>query len=123
MISISHKIYNILYFFGYYLLVMFVFLGTAVGMHELGHILFAKYHHLDYKILFRKGNITISADWERLGRRKVYGHILGIFFGLPPVIIGGWLYSTPVFLLLYLLSCYDDFRAVAGAFAEYKKIF
>lgn len=123
MISISHQIYNILYFFGYYLLVMFVFLGTAICMHELGHILFAKYHHLEYKILFQKGNITISANWERLGRKKVYGHVLGIIFGLPPVIIGGWLYSTPIFLLLYLLSCYDDFGAIAGVFAEYKKIF
>jgi len=44
-------------------------------------------------------------------------------FGFPPVIAAGWLYSTPVFLLLYLLSCYDDFSAVAREFANYKKAF
>ncbi len=109
--------------FGSYLLVMFVFLGTAVGLHELGHIFFARYHHLEYKIVFSKGNLTVSANWERLGNKKVHGNMLGIIFGLPPVIAGGWLYSTPVFLLLYLLSCYDDFSAVAMELANYKKVF
>ncbi len=113
----------LLYGFGAYLLVMLIFLGTAVGLHELGHILFARYHCLEYKILFEKGNITVSANWERLGSMKVYGNMLGIIFGLLPVIAGGWLYSTPVFLLLYLLSCYDDFNAVARELANYKKIF
>lgn len=115
--------YYILYSFGAYLLVMFVFLGTAVGLHELGHIFFARYHRLGYKILFQKGNITIFADWERLGKKKVYGNILGIIFGFPPVIAAGWFYSTPVFLLLYLLSCYDDFSAVVRELASYKKVF
>ncbi len=109
--------------FGAYLLVMLIFLGTAVGLHELGHILFARYHHLEYKILFEKGNLTVSADWEKLGNRKVYGNILGIILGLPPVIIAGWLYYTPVFLLLYLLSCYDDFSEVVAELANYKKVF
>ncbi len=113
----------LLYGFGAYLLVMLIFLGTAVGLHELGHVFFARYHGLDYKILFEKGNITVSAGWDRLGSARVYGNILGIIFGLPPVIAGGWLYSTPVFLLLYLLSCYDDFSAVARELVNYKKIF
>ncbi len=112
MISSSHTSYGTLYGFGNYLLVMFIYLGIAVGMHELGHILFAKFHKLEYKILFEKGNIRIAADWEKLGSKKVYGNILGIVFGLPAVIIAGWLYHTPIFLLLYLLSCYDDFGAV-----------
>ncbi len=112
MTSTSHLLYGILYGFGKYLLVMFIYLGIAVGMHELGHILFAKYHQLEYRILFEKGNIRIAADWEKLGSKKVYGNILGIVFGLLPVVIAGWLYHTPLFLLLYLLSCYDDFGAV-----------
>lgn len=109
--------------FGAYILVMLVFLGTAVGLHELGHILFARYHRLEYKILFKKGNLTVSADWESIGNKKVYGNILGIIFGFPPVIAAGWLYSTPVFLLLYLLSCYDDFSEVVAQLADYKKVF
>lgn len=92
-------------------------------MHELGHVFFARYHGLESKILFGKGNLTVSADWERLGNRKVYGNIIGIVFGLPPVIAGGWIYATPTFLLLYLLSCYDDFSAVAKELAGYKKLF
>lgn len=63
------------------------------------------------------------ADWERLGNSKVHGNILGIILGLPPVIAGGWLYSTPVFLLFYLISCYDDFNAVARELANIRKIF
>ncbi len=122
MVSISNP-FDVPYGFGSYLLVMLVFLGTAVVLHELGHIFFARYHHLEYRILFEKGNLTVSADWERLGRRKVYGNVLGIIFGLPPVIAGGWLYFTPVFLLLYLLSCYDDFGAVVRELANYKKVF
>ncbi len=109
--------------FGAYLLVMLIFLGTAIGLHELGHILFARYHHLEYRILFEKGNLTISADWGSIGNKKVYGNILGIIFGFPPVIAAGWLYSTPVFLLLYLLSCYDDFSEVVAKLAGYKKVF
>jgi hypothetical protein len=122
MVSISDPSY-VLYGFGSYLLVMFVFLGSAVGLHELGHIFFARYHHLEYEILFEKGNLTVSAEWERLGKRKVYGNILGIIFGLPPVIAGGWLYFSPVFLLLYLLSCYDDFSAITKELANCKKVF
>jgi hypothetical protein len=112
MISPSHIIYGTLSGFGNYLLVTFIYLSVAVGMHELGHILFAKYHKLEYRILFEKGNIRIAADWEKLGSKKVYGNVLGIVFGLLPVIIAGWLYHTPIFLLLYLLACYDDFSAV-----------
>ncbi|VVB95007.1 Uncharacterised protein [uncultured archaeon] len=112
MISSSHLLYGTLYGFGNYLLVMFIYLGIAVGMHELGHILFAKYHRLEYRILFEKGNLRIAADWEKLGSKKVYGNMLGIVFGLLPVVIAGWLYHTPIFLLLYLFACYDDFGAV-----------
>lgn len=119
----SYPVYGILYGFASYLLVMFIFLGTAVGLHELGHIFFARYHDLEYRILFEKGNLTVSADWGKLGNRKVYGHILGIVFGLPPIITGGWLYATPIFLLLYLLSCYDDFNAVAAELTNWKKVF
>lgn len=113
MISTSHPLYGILYGFGNYLLVMFIYLGIAVGMHEPGHILFAKFHKLEYKVLFEKGNIRIAADWEKLGDKKVYWNIPGIVFGLLPIMVAGWLYHTPIFLLLYLLSCYDDFGAVA----------
>jgi hypothetical protein len=112
MISTSHILYGTLYGFGNYLLVTFICLCIAVGIHELGHILFAKYHKLEYRILFEKGNIIIAADWEKLGSKKVYGNILGIVFGLLPIMVAGWLYHTPIFLLLYLLSCYDDFGAV-----------
>lgn len=112
-----------LYGLGTYLLIMLVFLGSAVSLHELGHIIFARYHRLEYRILFVKGNLTVSADWERLGSGKVYGNILGIIFGLPPIIVGGWIYSTPIFLVLYLLSCYDDFGAVAQMLANYRKVF
>jgi hypothetical protein len=112
MISIYHLLYGTLYGFGNYLLVTFIYLSIAVGTHELGHILFAKYHKLEYRVLFEKGNIRIAADWEKLGGKKVYGNILGIVFGFPAVIIAGWLYHTPIFLLLYLISCYDDFGAV-----------
>ncbi len=112
MIISSHTLYDILYSFGNYLLVMFIFLGIAVGVHELGHILFAKFHKLEYRILFEKGNLRIAADWEKLGSKKAYGNILGIVFGLFPVIVAGWLYHTPIFLLLYFLACYDDFRDV-----------
>lgn len=112
MIYSPHTSYGIPYGFGNYLLAMFIYLGIAVGMHELGHILFAKYHKLEYRILFEKGNIRIAADWEKLGDKKVYGNILGIVFGLLPIMVAGWLYHTPIFLLLYLLSCYDDFGAV-----------
>lgn len=114
---------GMIYGFGLYLLVMLVFLGSAVGLHEFGHILYAKYHRLDYRILFEKGNITVLADWESLGKMRIYGNILGIIFGLPPVIAAGWLYYTPVFLLLYLLSCYDDFSEVVSELADYKKVF
>lgn len=41
-----------MHIFGTYLLVMLVFLGTAVCLHELGHISFARYHGLEYRILF-----------------------------------------------------------------------
>ncbi|MCZ7398124.1 MAG: hypothetical protein O8C62_00320 [Candidatus Methanoperedens sp.] len=112
MISTSHILYGTLYGFGNYLLVTFIYLSIAVGIHELGHILFAKYHKLEYRILFEKGNIRIAADWGKLGSKKVYGNILGIVFGLFPIMVAGWLYHTPIFLLLYLLSCYDDFGAV-----------
>ncbi|MCZ7384461.1 MAG: hypothetical protein O8C63_06900 [Candidatus Methanoperedens sp.] len=112
MISSPHTSYGILYGFGNYLLVMFFYLGIAVGLHELGHILFAKYHKLEYRILFEKGNIRIAADWEKLGGKKVYGNVLGIVFGFPVVIIAGWIYHTPIFLFVYLISCYDDFGAV-----------
>lgn len=95
-----------------YLLVSLFFLGVAIILHETGHILFAKYHGLEYKVMFRRGNITVAADWEKLGNDKIYGHILGILFGLPPIMLGGWLYGTPVFLLIYLIACYDDFSAV-----------
>lgn len=122
MFSISNPL-DVLYGFGSYFLVMFIFLGAAVGLHELGHIFFARYHHLEYRILFEKGNLTVSANWERLGNKKVFGNMLGIIFGLPPVIVGGALYSTPLFVLLYLLSCYDDFSAVARELANYKKVF
>lgn len=44
-------------------------------------------------------------------------------FGFPPVIAAGWLYSTLVFLLLYLLSCCDDFSEVVAQLADYKKVF
>ena len=98
--------------FGTYLLVASFFLCIAVVFHEAGHIIFAKFHRLEYKVLFEKGNLTVAADWERIGNRKVYGNIIGIIFGLPPVILGGWLYPTPIFLLLYLIACYDDFSAV-----------
>jgi len=113
----------LLYAFGKYLLVMFIFLCIAVAFHETGHIIFARYHRLDYKILFEKGNLSVAADWNRLGSRKVYGHILGIIFGLPPVVIGGSLYPTPIFLLLYLVACYDDFSAVAAELSNLKRIF
>lgn len=112
-----------LYWFGSYLLIMLVFLGSSVGLHELGHIFFARHHKLEYKILFEKGNLTVAADWERLGNKKVYGNILGIVFGLPPIVIGTTLYATPVFLLLYLLSCYDDFSEVVKKLQDYRKIF
>lgn len=112
-----------LYGFGSYLLIMLVFLGSAVCLHELGHVIFARYHKLEYRVLFEKGNLTVAANWERLGNKKVYGNMLGIIFGLPPVIAGVALYSTPLFLLLYLLSCYDDFSAVAKELANYKKVF
>lgn len=115
--------FSYIYGFGSYLLVMLIFLGSAVCLHELGHVFFAKYHKLEYRVLFEKGNLTISADWERLGNKKVFGNILGIISGLPPVIAGGALYSTPLFLLLYLLSCYDDFSAVAEELSNYKKLF
>lgn len=119
MISSPHTSYGILYGFGNYLLVMFIYLGIAVGMHELGHILFAKYHRLEYRILFEKGNIRIAADWKKLGSKKVYGNIIGIVFGFPVVIIAGWVYHTPIFLLVYLLSCYDDFGAVVGELQKF----
>jgi len=119
----SYPVYAILHDFATYLLVMFFFLGTAIGLHELGHVFFARYHHLEYRILFKNGNLTVSADWGKLGNKKVYGHILGIVFGLPAIIAGGWIYATPIFLLLYLLSCYDDFNAVATGISNYKKIF
>jgi len=91
---------------------MLVFLGVAISLHEIGHIIFAKYYHLEYKVMFKNGNITVAADWEKLGKNKIYGHILGILFGLPPIFFGGWLYGTPIFLLIYLIACYDDFGAV-----------
>lgn len=94
------------------ILVMMVFLSVAISLHEVGHIIFAKYHHLEYKVLFKNGNITVAADWEKLGKNKIYGHILGILFGVPPILFGGWLYGTPIFLLIYLIACYDDFGAV-----------
>ncbi len=109
--------------FGTYILLMLVFLGSSIVLHEIGHIFFARYHHLDYRILFRKGNITIDADWEKLGDKKVYGHIAGIVAGLPPIIIGMVMYSTPVFLLLYLIACYDDFSAVAERLLHSQRVF
>ena len=110
-------------FFGSYLLLMAVFLGSSIVLHEIGHIFFAKCHHLDYRILFKKGNITIDADWEKVGDKKVYGHVMGIVFGLPPIIVGMVMYSTPVFLLLYLIACYDDFSAVALKLLDSKRVF
>jgi hypothetical protein len=56
-------------------------------MHELGHILFAKYHKLEYRVLFEKGNIRIAADWEKLGGKKVYGNILGIVLVFPRLLL------------------------------------
>lgn len=109
--------------FGSYILMMVVVLGSSIVLHELGHILFAKYYHLDYRILFKKGNITIDADWERVGDKKVYGHILGIVFGMPVIIVGMIVYSTPIFLLLYLIACYDDFSAVALRLLDSKRVF
>ncbi|VVB88771.1 Uncharacterised protein [uncultured archaeon] len=123
MLSTSNLVNVVLYAFGKYLLVMFIFLCVAVAFHETGHILFARYHRLDYRILFEKGNLSIKADWNRLGNKKIYGHVLGIIFGLPPVILGGFLYPTPIFLLLYLVACYDDFSAVAYELSNLKKIF
>lgn len=115
--------YILLYGFGSYLLVTLVFLVISVSLHELGHILFARLNHLDYRVLFKGGNITIAADWDRIKDKKVYGHMLGIVFGLPPVVAGGWAYSTPLFMLLYLLACYDDFGAVARELLDCKKVF
>ena len=109
--------------FGNYLILMGVFLGSSIVLHEFGHVLFAKYHRLDYRILFKKGNLTVDADWERLGDRKVYGHVIGIVFGLPPIIIGVGMYSTPIFLFLYLIACYDDFSAVALRLLDSKRVF
>jgi hypothetical protein len=123
MPALSPSVGTILYAFGKYLFIMAVFLGVSVVFHELGHILFVKYHGLDYKIVFRKGNLTVSADWDRLGDKKVYGHIMGILFGLPPIIVGMWMYSTPIFLLLYLIACYDDFSAVALRLLDSKRVF
>lgn len=109
--------------FGSYLLMMVAVLGTSIVLHELGHIFFAKYHHLDYRIIFRKGNITIDADWEKVGDKKVYGHVMGIVFGLPPIIVGMVMYSTPIFMFLYLIACYDDFSAVALRLLDSKRVF
>ncbi len=78
------------------------------------------------KILHQKfgdGNLTISADRESIGNKKVYGNIPGIIFGFPHVIAAGWLYHTPVSMLLYLLSCYDDFSEIVAKLAGYKKVF
>ncbi len=105
----------ILYSFGRYLIVTSIFLVIAVGLHELGHILFARLNHLEYRVFFKNGNITVDADWEKIGNKKVYGNILGIVFGLPPIIAGGWLYPTPIFMLVYLIACYNDFGDVAVA--------
>ena len=105
-------ILNTIHDFLAYILVMLVFLSVAISMHEVGHIIFAKYHHLEYKVMFKNGNITVAADWKKLGKNKIYGHILGILFGLPPIIYGGLLYNTPIFFLIYLLACYDDLSAV-----------
>ncbi len=99
-----------LYGFAIYLFVTSIFLFIALGFHEAGHIIYAKYHHLDYKILFVKGDLKIAAEWEVLGNRKVYGHMLGIIFGLPVIIVGGILYPTPIFLLVYAIACYDDIK-------------
>jgi hypothetical protein len=109
---LPHPLNIWLYGYAVYLLVMFIFLCVAVILHETGHIIFAKYHHLDYKILFEKGNLKIAADWQVLGNRKIYGNILGIVFGLPAVVIGTVLYPTPIFLLIYMVACYDDLREV-----------
>ena len=113
MLPIPHSLNIWLYGYSVYLLVMFVFLCVAVSLHETGHIIFAKYHHLDYKILFEKGDLKIAADWQVLGNRKIYGNILGIIFGLPAAIIGVYLYPTPIFFLVYMVACYDDLKEVA----------
>lgn len=120
---LSNPIGNLLYSFVLYMLAMFIFLGISIGFHELGHVLFARLNHLEYRILYNKGNLTVSADWDRIRNKKVYGHMLGIIFGLPPIIAGGWLYSTPLLLLPYLLACYDDFGAVAREMLECRRIF
>ena len=119
----SNPVNTILYGFGSYLLVMLLVLGIAVGLHEAGHILFARLNHLQYRVLFDKGNLTVDADWESVRDRRVYGNILGIAFGLPPVIAAGWLYTTPLFLLLYLLACYDDFGDVVRVLMNCKRVF
>ena len=113
----------LLYSFASYLFVTVIFLGVSVGLHEFGHIFFARLNHLEYRIFFKKGNLTVDADWVKVGDKKVYGNMLGIFFGLPPIIAGGWLYSTPIFLLLYLVACYDDFGAVAEKLLDCRKVF
>ena len=113
----------LLYSFGSYLLVMLVFLVISISLHELGHILFARLNHLEYRVLFKGGNITVDADWDSIKDKKVYGHMLGIVFGLPPAIAGGWAYSTPLFMLVYLLACYDDFGAIARELMDCKKVF
>lgn len=123
MLSIHTPLSALLYGFGSYLLVTFAFLCIAVGLHEMGHIIFAKYHRLEYRVFLKKGNLTVAADWERLGNRKVYGNMLGIISGLPPIIIGDMLYSTPIFLFFYLIACYDDFAAVAQELSNYKRVF
>lgn len=119
---LSNPVSILLYGFASYLLVMSIFLGISVGFHELGHVLFARLNRLEYKLLYNRGNLTVAADWDRIRNKKIYGHMLGIFFGLPPIIAGSWLYSTPLFLLLYLLACYDDFGAVARELLESKRI-
>lgn len=91
----------LLYGYGVYLLVMFIFLCVAISLHEIGHIIFAKYHHLEYEILFENGNLKIAADWEALGKKKIYGNILGVVFGLPIVIIRIILSRACIFFSLH----------------------
>ena len=117
-----HPVSTSLYGFGLYLLITLPVLCIALGLHEAGHILFARLNHLEYRVLFRKGNLTVAADWDSIRDRKVYGNILGIVFGMPPIIAAGWLFTTPLFLLLYLLACYDDFGDVVKVLMNSKRV-
>ena len=113
MFSHPHPMNIMLYGYGVYLVEMFIFLCVAVGLHEIGHIIFAKYHHLEYEILFENGNFKIAADWEAIGKNKIYGNILGVIFGLPIVIVAGLFYPALIFFVVYMVACYDDLKAVA----------